>query len=133
MSLRTVRTFFLATFAFSWSLGVLMVVFIDQVEAVFGPMGYTNPVFILVVWGPRLREVATRAVGRARQADVTFVTHPSAHPAASQWGGARIYPIGGMSEQMAELAVPRASSHDGVVAEPPQRGRLSPGVAVQTL
>jgi membrane protease YdiL (CAAX protease family) len=52
MSLRTVRTFFLATFAFSWSLGVLMVVFIDQVEAVFGPMGYTNPVFILVVWGP---------------------------------------------------------------------------------
>ncbi|WP_374457423.1 CPBP family intramembrane glutamic endopeptidase [Nocardioides sp.] len=54
MSLRTVRAFFLATFAFSWTLGVLMVVFMDQVEAVFGPMGYTNPVFILVVWGPGL-------------------------------------------------------------------------------
>jgi membrane protease YdiL (CAAX protease family) len=48
----SLRTFFLATFALSWGLGVLMVVFIDQVEAVFGPMGYTNPVFILVVWGP---------------------------------------------------------------------------------
>jgi uncharacterized protein len=48
----SVRTFFLATFALSWGLGVLMVVFMEQVEAVFGPMGYTNPVFILVVWGP---------------------------------------------------------------------------------
>jgi membrane protease YdiL (CAAX protease family) len=48
------RTFFVATFALSWGLGVLMVVFVDQVEAVFGPISYTNPVFVLVVWGPGL-------------------------------------------------------------------------------
>ncbi|HEY0646013.1 MAG TPA: type II CAAX endopeptidase family protein [Nocardioides sp.] len=50
----SLRTFFLATFAFSWVLGALMVVFVDQVEAVFGPISYTNPVFVLVVWGPGL-------------------------------------------------------------------------------
>lgn len=50
----SLRTFFVATFALSWGLGVLMVVFVDQVEAVFGPISYTNPVFVLVVWGPGL-------------------------------------------------------------------------------
>lgn len=49
---RSVRAFFVGTFAVSWSIGMLMVVFMDQVEAIFGPMGYTNPVFILVVYSP---------------------------------------------------------------------------------
>ena len=52
LTLRSVRTFFLATFALTWGLGALMVAFIDQIEALFGPMGYTNPVFILVVYSP---------------------------------------------------------------------------------
>ena len=52
LATRSVLTFFAGTFALSWSLGILMVVFIDQIEAIFGPMGYTNPVFILVVYSP---------------------------------------------------------------------------------
>jgi uncharacterized protein len=49
MSLRTLRTFIIATFVLSWGAGVLLTVFPDQAEALFGPMGYTNPAFILIV------------------------------------------------------------------------------------
>lgn len=58
MSVGTVWRFFAATFALSWGLGALFVVFADQVEAIFGPMGYTNPVFIVMVWGPGIVGVA---------------------------------------------------------------------------
>ena len=44
--------FFAATFILSWATGALVVTFIDQVEAVFGPLGYTNPAFILMVYTP---------------------------------------------------------------------------------
>ena len=33
---------------------MLLVAFSDQVEALFGPMGYTNPAFILLVYSPGL-------------------------------------------------------------------------------
>jgi hypothetical protein len=46
--------FFAATFILSWATGALVVTFIDQVEAVFGPLGYTNPAFILMVYTPGL-------------------------------------------------------------------------------
>jgi membrane protease YdiL (CAAX protease family) len=49
---RSARAFFLGTFALSWSIGVLLVAFPDQVESLFGPMGYTNPAFILLVYSP---------------------------------------------------------------------------------
>lgn len=52
MSLRSLITFFIATFALSWGAGVLYVVFQEQVEGIFGPMGYTNPVFIFMVYSP---------------------------------------------------------------------------------
>ena len=52
MSTRTVRAFFALTFALSWGAGILSVIFAQQVEAMFGPMGYTNPAFILAVYGP---------------------------------------------------------------------------------
>jgi len=48
----SLRTFFIGTFALSWGSGVLYVLFADQVESVFGPMGYTNPVFIFLVYAP---------------------------------------------------------------------------------
>jgi membrane protease YdiL (CAAX protease family) len=47
-----VRAFFAGTFALTWGIGVLMVTFTDQIESVFGPLGYTNPVFILAVYAP---------------------------------------------------------------------------------
>jgi hypothetical protein len=31
-----------------------LILFTDQIEAVFGPLGYTNPVFILAVYSPGL-------------------------------------------------------------------------------
>lgn len=71
MSLRTLRTFFIATFVLSWGVGVLISVFPDQTEALFGPMGYTNPAFILLVYAPGIvavvlvtRHFGIRGLGR---------------------------------------------------------------------
>jgi membrane protease YdiL (CAAX protease family) len=52
VSQRTVWIFFAGTFALSWGLGALFVAFTDPIEAVLGPMGYTNPMFIAMVWAP---------------------------------------------------------------------------------
>jgi membrane protease YdiL (CAAX protease family) len=52
LTTRSVWRFFAATFLLSWGLGVLVVSFMDQVEAWFGPMGYTTPAFIVMVYGP---------------------------------------------------------------------------------
>ena len=52
LTTRSAMTFFVATFVLSWSIGALLVAFPDQVEALFGPMGYTNPAFILLVYAP---------------------------------------------------------------------------------
>lgn len=58
LTFRSVRTFFLATFGLSWGAGALYMLFQAQVDAVFGPMGYTNPVFILMVYTPGIVGVA---------------------------------------------------------------------------
>jgi len=50
--LRLAAHFFLDTFALSWGTGVLYVLLQEKVEAIFGPMGYTNPVFIFLVYAP---------------------------------------------------------------------------------
>jgi membrane protease YdiL (CAAX protease family) len=52
LTLGSVWRFFIATFVLSWGLGVLVVAFQDRVEAVFGPLGYTNPAFIVMVYAP---------------------------------------------------------------------------------
>lgn len=52
LTTRSLWVFLLATFALSWGAGVAYVIFSDQVESVFGPMGYTNPLFILIVHTP---------------------------------------------------------------------------------
>ena len=71
MSLRTLRTFFIATFVLSWGMGALLSVFAHEAEALFGPMGYTNPAFILVVYAPGIvalvlvvRHYGIRGLGR---------------------------------------------------------------------
>src|ERR687897_2780275 len=53
-SIPSVRVFFALTFALGWGIATLMIVFSKQVEAIFGEIGYTNPVFILVVWSPAM-------------------------------------------------------------------------------
>lgn len=54
MTARTAWWFFAGTFALSWGLGLVVVLFMDQVEALLGPMGYTNPAFVVMVWAPGL-------------------------------------------------------------------------------
>ena len=57
MSMRTVRAFFALTFGLGWGLGLLMVLFTDQIEAIFGEISGTNPVFVLVVYSPAIAGV----------------------------------------------------------------------------
>jgi hypothetical protein len=52
MSLRTLRPFLAIAFGLGWGLIALMILFPDQIEAVFGEISGTNPLFILAVWTP---------------------------------------------------------------------------------
>jgi uncharacterized protein len=52
LTVRSAWKFFAATFGISWGLGMLVVLFMDQVESVLGPLGYTNPAFVLMVYSP---------------------------------------------------------------------------------
>ena len=62
MTMRTLYAFFGIAFGLSWGLGTLFMVFSEQLEPVFGPMGYTNPIFILMVYAPAIAGFAL--VGR---------------------------------------------------------------------
>lgn len=55
---RSLVTFFVATFVLSWGSGALYIAFQEQADRVFGPMGYTNPVFIFLVYAPGIVGVA---------------------------------------------------------------------------
>ena len=57
MTRRTLVAFFALAFGLGWGLGALMAVFNTQIESVFGEIGYTNPVFILVVYSPAIAGV----------------------------------------------------------------------------
>lgn len=54
LTVRSLVPFFAWTFGVSWGVGVAFVLFSAQVEALFGPMGYTNPVFVLMVYSPAI-------------------------------------------------------------------------------
>jgi membrane protease YdiL (CAAX protease family) len=42
------------TFGLGWGLGALLFLFTEPIEAVFGEVSGTNPVFILLVWSPAI-------------------------------------------------------------------------------
>jgi membrane protease YdiL (CAAX protease family) len=44
--------FLALVFGLTWGLAALFIPFGDQLTAIFGPMGYTNPLFILAVYSP---------------------------------------------------------------------------------
>src|ERR1043165_2410856 len=52
-----VPAFFLRTFVLSWGTMSLYMLFQARFDAVFGEMGYTNPVYILAVYAPGLTGV----------------------------------------------------------------------------
>lgn len=51
---RTLGWFFALTFLLGWGVPALALLFADQVEAVFGEMSGTNPVFIFAVYSPAI-------------------------------------------------------------------------------
>lgn len=57
MTTKTVMWLFGITFAITWGLGMLYVM-VPQVEQVFGPMSFTSPIFILMVWAPAIASFA---------------------------------------------------------------------------
>jgi uncharacterized protein len=71
MSVASLGPFFALTFGLGWGTILLIGLFTDQVEAVFGPLGYTNPLFVLAVYSPALaglilvwRHDGARGIGR---------------------------------------------------------------------
>lgn len=52
MTLRTLRPFLAITFGLTWGLAALLILFTDQIEAIFGEISMTNPLFILAVYAP---------------------------------------------------------------------------------
>ncbi|CAN5141959.1 hypothetical protein BH20ACT3_BH20ACT3_00070 [soil metagenome] len=57
MSVRTVIPFLALTFGLSWGIGVLLVLFGEQIESIFGELGPTNPVYLLLVYSPAIAAV----------------------------------------------------------------------------
>lgn len=40
------------SFGLTWGLAALLALFTAEVEAIFGPVSYTNPLFVLAVYSP---------------------------------------------------------------------------------
>jgi membrane protease YdiL (CAAX protease family) len=74
LTFRTLGVFFGMAFGLSWGLMALAFTFPDQLERVFGPVGYTNPLFLIAVYAPALsglalvaRSYGLRGLGRFLQ------------------------------------------------------------------
>lgn len=52
LSFRSLGPFFALAFGLTWGIAAIFVLFPDQSEAIFGELGYTNPLFILAVYSP---------------------------------------------------------------------------------
>lgn len=52
MRVKTIGPFLSLTFGLTWGLAALVFLFTDQVVAIFGEIGYTNPLYILAVYAP---------------------------------------------------------------------------------
>lgn len=57
MTARTLIAFFALTFALAWGLLVVFLT-VPQLERTFGPLGYTNPIYFLIVWAPAFAALA---------------------------------------------------------------------------
>lgn len=57
MTWRTFWPFLAITFAMTWGIGVLLVLFGEQIEAMFGELGPTNPVYLLAVYSPAVAAI----------------------------------------------------------------------------
>lgn len=65
---RGLRLFFTLTFALTWGIAAILILAPDAVERIFGPMGLTNPLFMVAMYSPAISGlivVGTR-LGRSR-------------------------------------------------------------------
>jgi membrane protease YdiL (CAAX protease family) len=58
MTPRSLVAFFALAFGLGWGLVAVLILFRNQVEAIFGEIGYTNPMFILAVYSPAIAGIA---------------------------------------------------------------------------
>ncbi len=54
MTVRTAIPFFLVAFGLSWGVAAFALIFADQLEPIFGPIGLTNPLFLIAVYAPAI-------------------------------------------------------------------------------
>ena len=52
MTPRTLGVFFILAFGLTWGIAALLILLTEPIEALFGELGYTNPLFILAVYSP---------------------------------------------------------------------------------
>ena len=52
MSTKTLISFLVISFGLTWGLAAVLMLFYDQVVALFGEVTMTNPLFILAVYAP---------------------------------------------------------------------------------
>ena len=52
MTTKTLTPFLILTFALTWGIAALLILFTDQVVAVFGEISASNPLYILAVYAP---------------------------------------------------------------------------------
>ena len=57
MSFRTLGSFFALAFGLTWGIAALLILFPAQIEAIFGELSTTNPLFILAVYAPGIAGV----------------------------------------------------------------------------
>jgi membrane protease YdiL (CAAX protease family) len=54
MRIASLRAFFAITFGLTWGIASLLILFPDQLTAIFGELGITNPLFIIAVYAPAI-------------------------------------------------------------------------------
>ncbi len=57
MKTKTLIPFFGITFGLTWGIAALLILFTDQISAIFGEIGTTNPLIILAVYSPGIAGV----------------------------------------------------------------------------
>jgi membrane protease YdiL (CAAX protease family) len=85
MGMRTVWWFMALTFGLGWGLGALLFLFTDQIEAVFGEVSGTNPVFILLVWSPAIAGIGLVWRHHGRQGVIDFLGRLRLWKAPTAW------------------------------------------------
>lgn len=72
-NLRTLWWFMGVTFALGWGIGAALFLFTDQIEAIFGEVSGTNPVFILLVWSPAIAGLGLVWRHHGREGVISFL------------------------------------------------------------